>query len=133
MFGGIVASRYRSYIFEEYNILSPYIQNLGTIEQFWFQILAEMGVVGTLCFINLIIMLFLLLNISERHAVTGELKNLFLALKVFIICILIYSLGGSINLTRVIFAYNALVGIALGCIYNRSIHETSSFKKFKSE
>jgi O-antigen ligase len=121
MFGGIVASRYRSYIFEEYNILSTYIQNIGSIEQFWFQILAEMGIVGTLCFINLIFTLFLLLHITRRLRVPEELKNLFFALMVFLICILIYSIGGSINLTYVLFTYNAFVGIALGCVYNQSI------------
>jgi O-antigen ligase len=133
MFGGIVASRYRSYIFEEYNILRTYIQKIGSIEQFWFQILAEIGIVGTLCFINLVITLFVLLHISRRRKVPEELKNLFLALMVFLICILIYSIGGGINTTYVLFTYNAFVGIAFRCVYNQSINETSLFKKFKSE
>jgi hypothetical protein len=120
MFGGIVASRYRSYILEEYNILKPYLQKVGSIEQFWFQVLTEMGIVGVLCFINLIITLFVLLHISKKHAASGEIEDLLSALKVFLICILIYSLGGSMNLTYVLFTYNALAGIAFASIYNRS-------------
>jgi hypothetical protein len=120
MFGGIVASKYRSYVYEEYNVLNQaYIHRIGGIEQFWFEIMAEMGIVGALFFGSLLITLFVILNQLEKQAVSEEMKGLFLALKVFIGCILIYSLGSGLNIAPVLFTYCAFVGIGLGSFNNQ--------------
>ncbi len=119
MFGGIVSSRYRSHIYLDYNYGQLwYIYTIGGIEQFWFQILAEMGIIGTLCFINFIIMLFIVLFKARKQADTDEIRNLFSALMVFIGCILIYSVGSGINIAPVLFTYCAFVGIGLGSYNN---------------
>lgn len=116
MFGGIVAFKYHSYINELYNLKLGYLGQVQSIEQFWFQILAETGVVGTLCFINLIIILFIVLYKARESASTDEIRNLFYGLMVFIPCILIYSIGSGINIAPVFFTYCAFVGMGLGSL-----------------
>jgi O-antigen ligase len=129
MFGGIIASKYRSYIYEEYNVsLSNYIHGVGGIEQFWFQILAELGVVGALFFINLIMALFITLYRLRKQAKSMEMKNLFSALMVFIVCIMIYTLGSGINIAPILFTYCAFVGIGLGSISNQSEDKSRGIK-----
>jgi O-antigen ligase len=116
MFGGIVASKYYSYIYEQYNVSDlSYINSVGGIEQFWFQILAEMGIVGALLFINFIVFLFITLYKSREQATSQDLKNLFSGLIAFIPCILIVTIGSGINIAPMLFTYCAFAGIGLGC------------------
>jgi O-antigen ligase len=120
MFGGIVASKTRSYVYEEYNVLNQnYIHRVGGIEQFWFQVLAETGIAGTLCLMNVLLTLFIVLYLLKKHAMSPDMKNSYSALMVFIGCILIYSLGSGINIAPILFTYCAFVGIELGCIKNQ--------------
>jgi O-antigen ligase len=116
MFGGIVAFKYHSYINELYNLKSGYLGRVQSIEQFWYQILAEIGITGTLCFINLIIILVIVLYKERERADTDEIRNLFSGLIVFIPCILIYSIGSGINIAPVFFTYCAFAGIGLGSL-----------------
>ncbi len=123
MFGGIVSIKYNSHFYNygEYNIFPMAVLMLkqrGGIEQFWFQILAEMGIAGTLFFINFIIMLFIVLYKARKHADSDEIRNLFSALMIFMGCILIYSIGSGINIAPVLFTYCAFVGIGLGSYSN---------------
>lgn len=115
MFGGIVASKYNSYIYEQYNVSNlSYINSVGGIEQFWFQILAEMGIIGALLFINFIVFLFITLYKSREEATSQDMKNLLSGLIVFIPCILIVTIGSGINIAPMLFTYCALAGIGLG-------------------
>ncbi len=119
MFGGIVASKYNSYIYSEYNVANlAYINKVGGIEQFWFQILAEMGIAGALLFINLIVMLFLTLYKLREHAMSQDMKNLFSGLIIYIPCILIVTIGSGLNIASMLFTYCAFVGIGLGSFNN---------------
>lgn len=121
MFGGIVASKFNSSIYDEYNIMNQYyINSVGGIEQFWFQILAETGIIGTLFFGGLFITLFVILCKSKERAVNEDMKGLFSALIFYMFCILIYSMGSGINIASVLFTYCAITGIALGCSLDSS-------------
>jgi O-antigen ligase len=79
-----------------------------------------MGIVGVLCFINIFSVLFIALYKLREEAVNEEMKGLFSALMVYLVCILIYSLGIGINIAPVLFTYCAFVGIALGTFRNHS-------------
>ncbi|MBI5099729.1 MAG: O-antigen ligase family protein [Nitrospirae bacterium] len=119
MFGGIVSFKYNSHIYEEYNFIQMgWLKQIRSIEQFWFQILAEMGVIGSLLFINLIIILLITLYKLREQDMSQDMKNLLLALIVFIPCILIYTIGSGINIAPVLFTYCAFVGIGLGSCQN---------------
>ncbi len=115
MFGGIISFKYHSYINELYNLRSGYLEEQAkSIEQFWFQILTEMGIVGVLLFINLIVFLFIALYKLKEQTMSQDMKNLFSGLIVFIPCILIYTIGSGINIAPVLFTYCAFVGMGLG-------------------
>jgi O-antigen ligase len=122
MFGGIVSIKYNSpyYDLKNYEKYKIYpialvmLKQVGGIEQFWLQILAEMGIIGALLFINLIIFLFITLYQLREQTISQDMKNLFSALMVFIPCILIYTLGSGINIAPVFFAYCAFVGMGMG-------------------
>jgi len=127
MFGGKVSFLYNSPSYEKYNFnLIPYLMESRSIEQFWFQILAETGIVGTLCFISFIVMFFFVLHIARKRAANDKTKNLFAGLRAFIPCILIYSLGSGINIAPVLFTYCAFVGISLGNLNNHAAVKTSA-------
>lgn len=113
MFGGVVASKYVSHIYNEYNVTRRKIHDAG-IEQFWFQLLTEMGIVGSLCFINFIIILCVILNKLKKQTGLEDFKNLYSALIVFMGCIVIYCLGSGINIPFTLFTYCAFVGIGFG-------------------
>ncbi|MEW6601241.1 MAG: O-antigen ligase family protein [Nitrospirota bacterium] len=114
-FGGATAFKYNSSVNRVYNVKLGYLEKIGSIELFWFQILAEMGIAGALLFFNLIIFLFLMLYKLREQTVSHDMKNLFSALIVFIPCILIYTIGSGINIAPVFFTYCAFVGIGMGC------------------
>ena len=125
-FGGVVASKFRSYIYEKYNVSNQaYIHSVGGIEQFWFQILAEMGIIGALCFINLIAILFMTLSQLRSRSISQEIKGLFSALIVFIGCILLYSFGSGINIAPVLFTYCAFIGIGWGSFNDQLTNKKS--------
>ena len=120
MFGGIVASKFNSPVYSDYNLINKnYLINIGGIEQFWFQLIAEMGIVGFLTFTSFIAALFIRLFTLSKNAETQNMRDLFSALGIFIFCILIYCLGSGINISPVMFTYCAFVGIALGSYKER--------------
>ncbi len=124
MFGGIVASKYNSYIYQEYNVSQlKYIVSIGGIEQFWFQVLAELGIMGVLIYCSLFINLFVMFYILRKQADGEEVKGLFSALMVYLGCILIYSLGSGINIAPCLYVYCAFAGIGLGCVQSQLIKE----------
>lgn len=117
MFGGVVSFKYSSHIYEEYNFKQMgTVRPIGSIEQFWFQILAEMGMIGTLLFINLILFLFIALVKLREQAMSQDQKNLFSGLIVFIPCILIVTIGSGINIAPMLFTYSAFVGMGMGSL-----------------
>lgn len=122
MFGGVISVKYDSpyYDLEHYKKYEIYpialvtLKKVGGIEQFWFQILAETGIVGTVLFINLIVFLFITLYKLREQALSQDMKNLFSALIAFIPCVLIYTIGSGINIAPVFFTYCAFVGMGVG-------------------
>ena len=121
MFGGIVASKFNSPVYSDYNLINKnYLLNVGGIEQFWFQLIAEMGIIGFLTFISFMATLFITLFTLSKNAETQDMRDLFSALSIYLFCILIYCLGSGINIPPVMFTYCAFVGIALGSYKERS-------------
>jgi O-antigen ligase len=116
MFGGIVAFKSYSYINELYNLNSSYLEHeVKSIEQFWFQMLAEVGTVGVLLFINFLIFLFIALYQLRIHAFSQDMMSLFSGLIVFIPCMLIVTIGSGVNIAPMLFTYCAFVGMGMGC------------------
>ncbi len=120
MFGGKFSVEFESHIYEEYKFESRlYLNSWKHIDQFWPQVLAEMGIIGTADFAGLFVSLFVVLLIAQNRTASDEMKGLFAGCRAFLIVVLIYSTGSLINVTPVIFPFFALIGMGLGC--NRQI------------
>jgi hypothetical protein len=118
MFGGVVSVKYSSDIYKQYSITHDTKQQLNevrSIDQFWPQILAELGVVGSVTFIVMLISLVIILLILRIWATSDEVGGLFSGLVVITVLIFIYSLYTGLNITSILFTYSAFVGMGLGC------------------
>ncbi len=120
MYGGL-AVKYNSPVLEydRYRIAPIavyYLKAWGTIDQFWPQVLAELGVIGILIFVWFFISLAVLLFLFRKRAPSDEMKNLFEGFMIFYVVMLISTFANTLNFTPVIFPYYALIGIASGYI-----------------
>jgi hypothetical protein len=117
-YGGIVSIRYNSVLYEKYGLPRDffyYASSLGSIDQFWPQVLAECGIIGALSFASLLIALIVVLLILKIWSSSEEVSGLFTGLVVITLIIFIYSLYTGLNITSILFTYSAIVGMAIGC------------------
>jgi O-antigen ligase len=122
MFGGVVSVMFQSPVYEEYNFSrgpKNLLERWKSIDQFWPQVLAEMGIIGTVAFAGFFITLFITFFMLRQRATSEEMRGLFTGLAIFTIVIPIYSLGSPLK-DAVIFTYFAFVGMGLGCLINRN-------------
>ncbi len=115
MFGGAVAFKYSSPLYEEYNFLSI-LNWFRSLDQLWPQVLAEMGIVGTAALASLFVSLLYLLFISRQRATSDEIRGLLTGLSVFTMILLIYTLSGNLNIVSVLLPYCAFVGMGIGSV-----------------
>ncbi len=118
MFGGVVSIKTQSPVYDEYNFskeAKTMVKSWKSLDQFWPQLLAEMGIMGTILFAGFFISLFITFFILRRWAASEEMRGLFTGLAAFVIVILIYSLGSGLNITSILFTYCAIAGMGLGC------------------
>lgn len=125
MYGGALSIKYNSplYDYDAYKILPIavlYLKQWGTIDQFWPQVLAELGIIGIALFVWLFISLTIMLFSLRNKAPSSEMKSLFTGFIVYILVILVYTVGLTLNLTPILFSYFALIGIASGFVIRSS-------------
>ncbi len=115
-FGGVVSVIFKSPVYEKYDFVDvELLERYRSIDQFWPQVLAEMGIIGAVSFAGLCIVLFIILFILRRRVTSDEMKGLLTGLAIFTIVILIYLLGSGLNITAVLFTFSAFAGMGLGC------------------
>jgi len=116
-YGGIVSIKYNPALYREYNLsrdFMEYANSLGSIDQFWPQILAECGIIGTLSFAALFVALIFVMLILKIWFSSEEVSGLFTGLIIVTIIIFIYSLYTGLNITSILFTYSAITGMAIG-------------------
>ncbi len=121
MFGGTISIKYRSPVYEEYYFFMPELtwkslKRFGSLDQFWPQLLAEMGIIGTVAFSGLFISLLVVFFVLRKRTSLEEMRNLLDGLITYTIIILIYNFGSRLNVPPVLFTYCALAGMGLGCV-----------------
>ncbi|MBI5675290.1 MAG: O-antigen ligase family protein [Nitrospirae bacterium] len=125
MYGGALSVKYNSplYDYKAYNIMPLvvlFLKEWGTIDQFWPQVLAELGIVGIILFVWLFVSLTIMLFSFRNKAASQEVKNLFTAFIVYMVVILVYTFGLTLNLTPILFTCFAFIGIASGFVIRSS-------------
>ncbi|GAB4534059.1 MAG: hypothetical protein Fur0020_00370 [Thermodesulfovibrionia bacterium] len=112
MFGGDVAYKYNSPVYEEYNFYEIYRQ-VFSLDQLWPQILAETGIIGATIFAELIMTIFIMLLIMEKdNAYGGFLRGL----GVFTVIFVAYTFGNNLNNPALLYPYCAFLGITFRSI-----------------
>lgn len=119
MFGWGIATKYKSHIEEEYNFRSP--MGSSYLDQYWPQLMAELGLIGTIAYASLLFWVFMLLFTSGRQSSSKGDETLFLGLAIFIVVLIPYSLGNNLIIAPVLHTYFAFTGIALGSIDRSSL------------
>jgi len=115
MFGGVVSVIFESPVYEEYDFIAiGLLSRYRSLDQFWPQVLAELGIIGTLSFAGLLISLLITFLILRHRATSDEMKGLSTGLATFIIVMFIYFIGNGLNITPILFTYSAFVGMGLG-------------------
>jgi hypothetical protein len=117
MFGGVISIIFQSPVYKRYNFSkkwSKFIKLIRGIDQFWPQVVAEMGLAGIIAFAGLFISLVIMFYILRQRTTTYELRKLFTGLIIATAFIIIYTFGSGLNLTSFLFTYSALAGIGLG-------------------
>ena len=118
MYGGVVSVMFNSPIYKQYNFSQNWfnygLRRFRSLDQFLPQILAEMGLIGTLFFMFLLYLLVRIpLRIAFKTADTFK-KDLLLGLSVIPLILFVYLFGSGLNLTPFLLTYSALFGMVLG-------------------
>jgi hypothetical protein len=113
MFGGDVAVKNRSPFYEEYN--ASIVLDYRTLDQFWPQALAEMGIIGTIAFAGLLVSLLFTFLLSRQWVADELAKGLFTGLAVFTVFVFFSMFSNSLNNAPILFPYCAVAGMGLGC------------------
>lgn len=117
MFGGVVSLMFNSHIYNEYNFKQEnYLRLLKSIDSFWSQVMAEMGIVGILAFSGLLLTTLALLFILRKRTSLEELKGLSTGLIIYMMVVVFYTVGLGLNIPAVFYTYCALTGIGFGCM-----------------
>jgi hypothetical protein len=119
MFGGVISMKFVSYLFEVYNFSASYLYSVGSIDQFWPQVFAEMGIIGFMLYLGIIVALILVI-LSIRNSVAEDIRGLISAFLIFLLIIYAYTFGTGFNNVSVIFPYFAFLGMTLGHALNSS-------------
>jgi len=117
---GPIAIKYNTSIFDKYHVqITPFMRQINTFDQFYPQLLAEMGIVGTGAFAILIAMLFTMpFLLIKKDTAFKEIRNVFFGLSLFTVCLSIYWVGGGLNISAVLYTYCAFFGICVGTLNN---------------
>lgn len=124
MYGGVVSSYFNSPIYAQYNFSDhwlDFMKHFNSLDQFWPQVLAETGIIGTFTFIFFI---FLLWYIPHKKAQTFSNdslhRRLVQGLSLVPIPLGIYLLGSGLNLTSFLLTYSIFLGLFLGNRYEHT-------------
>jgi len=117
MYGGVVSFTFDSPVYQKYSFDKDwldFIKGFRSLDQFWPQIFAEMGGVGTLFFGFL---LFYLWKVPKKISeISGNefRKKMLSGISVIPIVLVIYLFGSGLNLTPFLLTYSTLLGLMLG-------------------
>jgi len=117
MYGGWITPGFRSPVFEKYQFESRWIEAVErsrTLDSFWFQNIAEIGLLGTSAFI---ILLFILWYTAIKKAkLSSDLyrQRLLLGFSAVPIVIGFYLFTNTLNITSFLLTYGVLFGMTLG-------------------
>ena len=116
MFGGAISIRFDSYLYYVYKYPIGLLNRIGSIDQFWPQVFAEVGVIGFALYVTMLVAIIIVMLKMRQSAENNDIKNMLTALLVFALIIYAYTFGTGFNNVSVVFPYFAFIGITFGSI-----------------
>ena len=118
MYGGVVSFVYNSPVYEHYNY-SPrwydYMVIIRSLDQFWTQVLAEVGMAGFMAFAVMLLILLMIARKESLNAARDSFRGkMHLGFSTVPIILALYLFGSGLNLTPFILTYGILFGSVLG-------------------
>lgn len=118
LFGGVVSLICNSHIYRLYDFNPQVISLINewrAVDQFWPRVLGEIGIVGTLLFIHILILVPIECFIMIRQKNHDDLKKLLTGIAIYLLIVLIMTTGGGISFS-LMYVYYAVAGIVFGMI-----------------
>ncbi len=110
-FGSAPAIKYGSHLYGEYVFLGGVMRGL---DQFWPQVLAETGIIGTGSFAGLLFAIVLILVNARAKTVSYKLRKIYTALTIYMAVFFVYAFNNTLISVEILFTYCALIGMSLG-------------------
>ena len=117
MYGGELSLKYESSVYREYSYsdnMKTYLARAGNINQFWFQLLAEMGILGVIAYCLFFLTLIVVLLILRIWASSLEIGNLLVGLLIITMTLISFTTYTGLNNTSLLFTFSAIVGMTIG-------------------
>lgn len=119
MFGSVTSIRFKSHVYDVYKFPKGLLKQIGSIDQFWPQLLAEMGIVGFAIYIGIFIALIKTFLQLKKDLNDNNMNCLIVAFLTFLLVIYSYTFGTGFNNVSVVFPFLAMCGICLGSSLER--------------
>jgi hypothetical protein len=117
MYGGVISFAFNSPVYNRYNFSKRWLEfssSIHSLDQFWGQILAEMGVFGVMIFL---VLLYLMWKIPRKASLFKDdlfHKRILSGFSVVSVSLFVFLFGSSLNLTPFLLTYSSLFGFYLG-------------------
>lgn len=117
MYGGVISFMFDSPIYAEHAFSQRWLdimRDILSIDQFWPQILVELGLLGTLSFMFI---LFTLWRAAKRVSLVAQSsfqRNMLFGFSLIPLILAVYLLGSGLNLGSFLLTYCVLFGLTLG-------------------
>ena len=112
MYGGIISVIFDSPIYKAYNFSEKWynfgIKNFHSLDQFWGQTLAEIGLIGTAIFLYFLYLLFKMTRKFFLCTKNFFKKRMLIGFSSIPIVLFIYLFGSGLNLTSFLLTYSIL-------------------------
>ena len=118
MFGGEISVVFNSPVYRKYDFSERWYEyglaKFHSLDQFWAQLIGEIGILGLLAFVLLLVLLW---RKAKKASVRSEdpfRKSILLGYSAVPIVLMIYLYGSGLNIGSFIITYSILFGMCLG-------------------
>jgi hypothetical protein len=126
MYGGIVSFVFDSPVYKQYNFSRHwfnYMSEVRSLDQFWPQLLSEMGIIGMSGFLVLLYVLWKIPRRVSRSEIDMFRKGMLSGLSIVTVVMFLYFFGSGLNLTPFLLTYSVLLGMCLGAKNERPSYQ----------
>jgi len=118
MFGGEISVIFKSPVYRKYHFTARWYEyglaKFHSLDQFWPQLIGEIGILGVLAFVLLLVLLWRKAKKASVFSGDQFKKSILLGYSAIPIVLIIYLYGSGLNIGSFIITYSILFGMCLG-------------------